>query len=162
SNKLDAVFLKVRNSFEIVGVMSSHLEDACLLAFPFYRFEQVGLTYVHPFGYSRSRKFFSGFEIVFYLSEDPRIAYGSTSNHDAVYFELLTPGGRALNGVHISVAEDRDFNARVAFYLTYQSPVCFTFVELCPGTAVDGKGFNTHILESFGHFIYVFTVVVPA
>ena len=52
--------------------------------------------------------------------------------------------------------------AGVVFNLCDQRPISLTLVHLLAGTPMDAQCFDTHILQTFGHFYYVFGICHPS
>src|SRR5690606_35613469 len=116
--------------FEIVGIMPAHLEDAGFLAFPFERFKDVRTTHCHPLGDGRAGQVLTGLEEMLDFPENPWIANGRTANHDAIHLVLHAPCGGLFHAVHITVAENRNPDARIALDFADEVPVGLALVHL--------------------------------
>ena len=87
--------------------------------------------------------------------KDPWVTNSRPPDHDAIYLIFEPPVGCFFYRIHIAVTKNRDLDARIAFNITDEGPVCMAFIHLSTGSAMDGKGFDTDILQPFGNFIYI-------
>src|SRR5690606_1163883 len=117
--------------------MAAHFKDTGFLTFPFERLPQVRAAHVHPLGDGGAGQVFAGLEEVFDFTEYPRVADGSTANHDAVHLVLHAPCRSLLYAVHVAIAEDGDTDTGVAFDFADKVPIGLPFVHLRAGTAMD-------------------------
>ncbi len=53
-------------------------------------------------------------------------------------------------------------NTGIVFHFANQRPVCFSFIQLTTGAAMNSQGLHTNILHALGHFFNIFRSVVPA
>src|SRR5215210_4709315 len=97
-----------------------------------------------------------------YFPENPWITDSCTANHNSVNAIPVLVFNSLLWAVNITISKYGYMNAWIAFYLSYERPVCLTFVHLASGASMYSQSFNTNILQTFGYFFYVFCVIIPA
>src|SRR5690606_38213232 len=108
------------------------------------------------------RQMLTGFEVVFYFVENPRISDGRAADHDSVDSVFVLVFERFFGRIDIAVSENRNGDTRVVFDARDVRPIGGTFVELRSGACMDGKRFHSDVLQAFGDFVDVDHIVVPA
>src|SRR5689334_5025224 len=89
---------------------------------------------------------FAGLNKMLDLIKYPGITDRCTTDHYAIYTVPVFIFERFFGGINISIAEDRDLNARVVFHFRDQCPVRLAFVKLRPGPAMNCQRPDTCIL----------------
>src|SRR5690606_30021049 len=84
-NQFYSVITKMVHPFEIVGVMSSHFENARYVAFPFHRLKQMSSAYFNTLINSGNRVGGIACEVLFHLIKNPGVSDTCSANHDAIY-----------------------------------------------------------------------------
>src|SRR5690349_18132352 len=96
-----------------------------------------------------------------YFTEDPGIANGGTTNHNAIHTITVLILQRFLCAVDIAVTKDGNMYTRIVFYFGYKAPVGLAFIQLAAGAAMNGERFYTYILQAFSHLFYLFGLIIP-
>src|SRR5678810_1074551 len=105
---------------------------------------------------------FSCLNKMFYLVKYPWIAYSSTADHNAINPIAIFIFKRFFGRINITVSKNRKMNTGVFFHFSDQGPVSFAFIKLCSCSSVNGNSFYANVLQSFGNFFNILTMVVPA
>lgn len=161
-DELVAEFFDVGKAFEVVGVVTTHFENADDRPLPFYGTKQVVANGARPLLDGWRGKMLTGCKEMFDLVEDPGIADGGPADHDAVDAVAIFVCKGFFGRIDVSITEDRNMNAGILFHFCNEGPVGFAFVKLGARAAVNGEGFDADILQPFCNFLNIFRGVIPA
>src|SRR5574344_188882 len=93
--------------------------------------------------------------------EYPRAAKCGTTYHDCVDTITFEAFFCTFGSCNISISDDWYVNAGVLLYLTNESPVGLSGIDLCTCSSVNRKCLNTAILELFCQSGYYEFVIAP-
>ena len=89
-------------------------------------------------------------EIITDFLEYPRSAEGGSANHHGIHAIAIEGKLGFLRSGDVTIADDRDVDARIVLHLSDEAPVCLARVHLASGSAMDGKGLDATILQLLG------------
>ena len=101
------------------------------------------------------------FNKMFDLIKDPWIANSSTTDHDPVNTIAVFIFQRFLRRIDVAVTENGNLDARIFFIL----PIRSSPLSLCTtaaGAAMDSERLNARILQTFGYFYDIDSLIIPA
>ena len=90
------------------------------------------------------------------------MSVGRPSDHDSIDSIAVECFPCLLWGINVAVTDDGDVHPRVFLYLSYECPVCLSFVHLAPGPPVDRKCLDTYILQPLSKFDDNLRVLIPS
>ena len=85
-------------------------------------------------------------QIVAYFLENPGASESGTAYHNRIDAIVVESRLGLFRRGDVTIADDRDMDAWVAFHLTNQRPVGFTSIHLGSGASVDGQCLYATIL----------------
>src|SRR5512133_2273993 len=96
------------------------------------------------------------------LFKNPLPPHCCTSDHNSINTIRIKGTFSCFSGYNVSIANDWNLHSWIVLYLTNESPVGIPFIQLRPGSAVNGECFDSNVLKPFSYINNIPAVIIPS